>query len=318
VIGMPLVAGMNTRELAGVLAHELGHFSQRMAMRLTYLMRIINGWFLRVVYHRDAWDEWLANLSDSDSNAWIQIIFLLAKLCVFLTRMILFVLFLVAHAISAFMLRQMEFNADRYQARLAGSDCFQPTMRRIHDLSAAAAYVDAQLPQARMTGRLADDLPELILQTCQRMPDEVRRAIDKQIQSDRTGLLDSHPSPSQRLARATAQIAIGAFRVQQPARLLFRNYAVLCKWTTIGHYQAHFGKNVDAAQLVPDERDARDDQITQASRDAYDRVLQNIVRAARVLVAVAFEARSAIDTRLALAGLIDARRRVEQSLPAAR
>ena len=58
-IGMPLAAGLTLQQLAGVLAHEFGHFSQRAGMRLTYIIRSINFWFVRVVYQRDAWDEWL-------------------------------------------------------------------------------------------------------------------------------------------------------------------------------------------------------------------------------------------------------------------
>lgn len=49
-IGLPLVAGLSLQQLAGVLAHEFGHFSQGAGMRLTYIVRSINAWFLRVVY----------------------------------------------------------------------------------------------------------------------------------------------------------------------------------------------------------------------------------------------------------------------------
>ena len=38
-IGLPLVAGLNLRQFAGVLAHEFGHFSQGAGMRLTYVIR---------------------------------------------------------------------------------------------------------------------------------------------------------------------------------------------------------------------------------------------------------------------------------------
>ncbi len=38
-IGLPLVAGLDIRQLSGVLAHELGHFAQGSSMRLTYLIR---------------------------------------------------------------------------------------------------------------------------------------------------------------------------------------------------------------------------------------------------------------------------------------
>ena len=56
-IGTPLVAGLNTRQFAGVLAHEFGHFAQGAGMRLTYIIRTISYWFTRVVYERDEWDE---------------------------------------------------------------------------------------------------------------------------------------------------------------------------------------------------------------------------------------------------------------------
>jgi hypothetical protein len=52
-------AGLTMRQLAGVLAHEFGHFAQGTGMRLTFIVRSINHWFARVVYERDAWDEWL-------------------------------------------------------------------------------------------------------------------------------------------------------------------------------------------------------------------------------------------------------------------
>ena len=44
-IGLPLVAGMTTRQLAGIIAHEFGHFTQGTAMRLTYVVDRVNFWF---------------------------------------------------------------------------------------------------------------------------------------------------------------------------------------------------------------------------------------------------------------------------------
>jgi len=56
-IGLPLAAGLTLQEFGGVLAHEFGHFSQGLGMRLSYLVRAIIHWFVRVVYQRDQWDE---------------------------------------------------------------------------------------------------------------------------------------------------------------------------------------------------------------------------------------------------------------------
>jgi hypothetical protein len=62
-IGLPLATGLTLRQLAGVLAHEMGHFAQGSGMRLTYLIRSVNAWLARVVYERDEWDEKLSEWS---------------------------------------------------------------------------------------------------------------------------------------------------------------------------------------------------------------------------------------------------------------
>lgn len=63
-IGLPLVSGLTLRQLAGVLAHEFGHFAQGTGMRVTYVIRWVNHWFARVVYERDAWDVRLQRWSE--------------------------------------------------------------------------------------------------------------------------------------------------------------------------------------------------------------------------------------------------------------
>ena len=121
-IGLPLVAGMDLTMLTGVLAHEFGHFAQGTGMRLTYVIRSINGWFARVVYERDSWDQWLVDAQHTSEHWAISIIVALARLFVWMTRRILWVLMVIGHGVSSFMLRQMEFDADRYEARVSGSD----------------------------------------------------------------------------------------------------------------------------------------------------------------------------------------------------
>ncbi|HEY2252200.1 MAG TPA: M48 family metallopeptidase, partial [Planctomycetaceae bacterium] len=125
-IGLPLAAGMSLRQLAGVLAHEFGHFSQGAGMRLTFIIRSISFWFVRVVYERDAWDEWLKDQA-AGTGGWVYGVVQLARACVWLTRRILWVLMWIGNLVSCFMLRQMEFDADRHEARFAGSQTFQQT-----------------------------------------------------------------------------------------------------------------------------------------------------------------------------------------------
>ena len=135
-IGLPLVAGLNMRQFAGVLAHEFGHFSQGAGMRMTYLIRTISHWFARVVHEGDEWDERLTQWS-REWDLRVGWILWLARGFVWLTRRILWCLMMIGHAVASFMLRQMEFDADRHEARFSGSDAFIETANMLPQLALA-------------------------------------------------------------------------------------------------------------------------------------------------------------------------------------
>src|SRR6185369_1001304 len=134
-IGLPLVAGLDTRQLAGVLAHEFGHFTQGFGMRLTYIIRTINAWFARVAYERDAWDVWLEQCAAEADDWRVAIVVNLARLAVWFSRLLLKLLLLIGHGIGCFMLRQMEYDADSYEIKLAGSETFESASKRMYVLS---------------------------------------------------------------------------------------------------------------------------------------------------------------------------------------
>jgi predicted Zn finger-like uncharacterized protein len=128
-LGLPLVAGLSIQQLAGVVAHELGHFAQGTAMRLSYVVRSVNLWFARIVHERDDWDDALER--GCAKGDWFSIVLLFAQLCVWLTRCVLRLFLALGHGLSCFLMRQMEFDADRNETRLAGADAFADTSRQV-------------------------------------------------------------------------------------------------------------------------------------------------------------------------------------------
>ena len=122
-IGLPLAAGLSMRQFAGVLAHEFGHFSQGAGMRLTYVIRQINGWFFRVVYERDRWDMALEAPARA-AGFWGFLVLYPTRGCVFLSRRILWALMQVGHGVSCFMLRQMEYEPTATSARWPAASRF--------------------------------------------------------------------------------------------------------------------------------------------------------------------------------------------------
>jgi Zn-dependent protease with chaperone function len=249
-IGLPLVAGFNLRQLAGVLGHEFGHFTQGAGMRLTYLVRTIGFWLHRAVYERDEWDERLVQWS-KQLDLRLGVILYLAMLFVWITRKILWVFMVIGYAVGGYLLREMEYDADRHEARVAGSDVFESTCRRLNVLSVSSQKAYNDLGEFYQEGRLCDNLPGLIVANAKRMPKDVRKAIDESISESSTGLFDTHPADKDRIANARSENAPGVFRLEYPATVLFRDFPVLSRNVTVDFYRMVFGKEFKPSELHP-------------------------------------------------------------------
>ncbi|UQA61329.1 M48 family metallopeptidase [Polyangium aurulentum] len=155
VIGLGLVAALDLSELKAVLAHEFGHFSQS-SMKLGQYVYIANGVVGDMVFGRDAWDRALNTWKGADIRlsfpAWILsgVVWGLRKLLELAFRGI----YLAKLALG----RQMEFNADLYAVRLAGSDAIVSGLWKAE--RAALAYRDAigGLASVAEHGKFSEDV----------------------------------------------------------------------------------------------------------------------------------------------------------------
>tara|TARA_R110002111_G_scaffold185031_3_gene250928 strand:- start:50865 stop:53201 length:2337 start_codon:yes stop_codon:yes gene_type:complete len=247
-IGMPLIAGLSLRQFSGVLAHEFGHFSQGAGMRLSFIIRSINMWFLRVVYDRDDWDERLEHLSES-LDLRVSWILYLARLFIWLTRKILWVLMMVGHLVSGFLMRQMEFDADRYEARLVGNRCFAATSKRLTLLGVANQGALSDLGQFYAEGRLVDNFPALININLNKLSAEVLQAVETGIKQEQTGWFDTHPATLARIASVQNEETEGVFRLKAPATVLLSNFPREAKFVTRDFYFEVFGKEIKRENL---------------------------------------------------------------------
>jgi Zn-dependent protease with chaperone function len=253
-IGMPLAAGLTIKQFVGALGHEFGHFSQGLGMRLAYIIRSINLWFARVVYQRDEWDVWLTEAME-ENDFRIGWIFGLAQLCVVLTRGLLWCLMMCSHAISGAFLRQMEYDADRYQARLVGNDTLEATMRRIQELDEANQAVFAQLRSLCARGVLPDNLPDLTITAASELAGLAasRKSTKEKYKQERpsTSIFDTHPSDVARIANVKRRDNKGVFSFEGNARDLFRHFDAIAQGTTWDFYCATISSNIRPTDLRP-------------------------------------------------------------------
>ncbi len=63
-VGLPLLAGMDSRQFLGVIAHEFGHFTQRNAMFASHIVNHVNAWMWQCAFGEDNWDRRLNKWSE--------------------------------------------------------------------------------------------------------------------------------------------------------------------------------------------------------------------------------------------------------------
>ena len=272
-LGMPLIAGFDISQFAGVLAHEFGHFSQKTATRLRAIIMTVNNWFADIVYEPNDWTEKFGN-----SGHYIALMSWVARLFLWGTRLFFQLLMLLGHAISCFMSRQMEFNADTYATRLVGADVFEAMMQRLVSLSLATSLAHQDLHVAWQENRLADNLPGLILANEPHIPAHLLQQAFHAKQKARTGIFDLHPSHRERVRMARRYQQTPFFELSPsesalqkyahvmqmplkpkeirsflPASLLFRDFEKLSQKATSAFYRNLIGKEVSTKRLVSTE-----------------------------------------------------------------
>ncbi len=239
-VGLPLVSGMNARQLVGVLAHEFGHFAQPSAMFTYYLINTVNYWFADRAFYHDSWDDRLEDWERrSESFGWAYLAVMLAKLGIGVTRLLFKTLYKINLSMTSFMSRQMEYDADRYEALVAGSDHFRDSAIQLRLLSEAENVVNYDNLLAWEQNKLVKNIPLAIAEQSTQFDKEVVQDIESGMEQDVSNWWDSHPPDNDRVIHAQQHKYDALFNDDFPAVLLFKNFNELSDNVTIYYYKAN-------------------------------------------------------------------------------
>jgi len=314
-IGLPIAAGLTLKQFAGVLAHEFGHFSQRVGMRLYVLINMINMWFARVVYERDSWDEALEGWS-KQGNFYVIVFVAVIRLTVWMTRRVLWVLMMLGHVVSGFLSRQMEFDADRYQARMVGGQEFGQTQLRVRMMVLAEQGAYADLSTSWQERRMPDNFPKLVLANLPQIPKEVVKNYREEMMTANTGLFDTHPCDRDRRARAEIEEpGEGIFVLDGPATDVFRNFDLLARAVSFDMYRAILGPQITKEQLYTVAELVEHQTVSQEGFEAGNRFFLGALNAGQKLPLPWDYPKLPDDPAAAKRALVRARDELQAALP---
>ncbi len=267
-IGLPLTAGLDIQQFTGVLAHEFGHFAQTTGMRMTYIIRSINYWFQRVVYEEDEWDYRIRIWSER-SDFRIRLILYITRMFIWLSRKVLWLLMQLGHIISSFMLRQMEYDADRYETSLIGSDVFASTEQKMLSLVMAYEWAFYDLQDLWVEEKLVDNFPSLILAREKQLTKESLKKAEKQHELRGIAkLLSTHPGSKDRIQNSRSLKVKPHFKIEDKldiihsyfgtesqgnipsASILFREFENISKSVSLEMYNRLIGKKINPGKLI--------------------------------------------------------------------
>lgn len=249
-IGMPLFAGLNARQLGGVLAHEFGHFSQGFAMRFSFTLASIANWLNRCAHERDRWDDKLEQMG-RDGGFFMQIIGALCRFFIGIGRAIIGALAWVGRMATLFLMRRMEFDADKLECGLAGSETFGETCFRLHMLASGTQPAEQSLHEAQQSNTLPDDLAQLLQLHASPPSEENRAQFEQALDGETPDRRATHPTTRERIDAARQAGLPGLFTCEAPAHLLLNHPGQLSKNVTLHEYRKLRGLSFATEQLRP-------------------------------------------------------------------
>jgi len=248
-LGIPLLAGMSLAQVAGIVAHEFGHFSQSGSTLLTRLIQRVNYWFAAAVYRHDTLDDAVESLLDG-GEVLTSIFGFLCWILIGLGRGLLWCLMWIGVLVSQGLSRKMEFDADRYEIGLVGSKTFKQSTRRLAELTVANAIGQEFACGSLSAQGLPDNYPAFVTGLAD-SDKRVRKKAKKLIENEKRSWLTTHPTSRSRLALAERLDAPGVFHSELPASILFRDFTAHCRDLTKMLYTLRFGTGFSTGDLRP-------------------------------------------------------------------
>ncbi len=248
-LGLPVLAELNTRQFAGLLAHELTYFSPALQPRAAFLLREINGWFRRASHHPDALDQLLARWAEEWPRLLQPVVREVRKL-VEVGRKATLGWLSLSDVVARPFVRHMVAQADHAQRRVAGASVFVETVERARLLDHVARLIEPDLRNLWQERRkLVEDFAGAIAGKAQAFTSRIQPTLDEEQQAQwlRTG--EIRPTDRERCDGELGSEE-GLILCSRPARGISRRFVKTVRRLSYLHYRRIMKLPVTADRLI--------------------------------------------------------------------
>jgi len=234
-IGVPLVAGLNASQLAGLIALSLNRYRRPNAPRAMAILLATNGWLQRAVYEDDPIEavvrRWHKEGRLGDG------IFRLLERFFGAGRKLVSWRMAISRRFGRRLIHRSVAEGDKMALAFSGSEGFIRLLDQTSLLDFTSKNVLPKLTaQWESKGELPDNLVQMVVLRARQYPTTLPQKLRKQQEQQKAAIGDILPSDTQRLERVAHQPIMAAYYCLSPAVILFRNYAKLTHTMTLRFY----------------------------------------------------------------------------------
>lgn len=248
-IGVPLMASMNTSQLAALIVQSILCYRSRHNPRMSFLVMAANGWLQRALYEDDPLDRGLRHglergrFSPGMVNGLEKLFGVSRKLMV--PRI------LVSRMFERRVLQRIVADADKLAFALAGSEGFNHMLEHRRLLEHGRDEMMQMLQQQwQEKGELPDDMVQQLLLHVRSYPVTVHEQLLHAQEQYKAETGDIVPSDAQRIKSLSKQHRTPGYDCLSPANTLLRYFSKLTRTMTLRYYHNRMHIPVTPDKLV--------------------------------------------------------------------
>jgi hypothetical protein len=157
-IGLPLIGVLKARELAAVLAMELGMSAGGLGVTLSHAVREIHAWMHRALYHRDPWEREIAPPVDDEEGVLMRMLRVGWGTFVWVGLRPFWLVTMFTRGVAQITLLGMEANARECAVRLIGHEATGRVRQKLRQLEKAWALSEKSIASGRAQSRLPENV----------------------------------------------------------------------------------------------------------------------------------------------------------------